>query len=110
MMAAAIFLLLFTAVDLAFPEACGEEQGSFPTMRSVSLAQPSSASPMLQRAAPEKESQPSIDDCFCCCSHLLAGRPFLFAVVASVVGRPVGIAVSGPSPAIQTAYDPPRLS
>lgn len=109
MMAAAVFLLLFTAVDLAFPAACGEEQGSYATIQLVSLLQPDAGSLGLQREAPQN-AQPSMDDCFCCCSHLLACRPFVLAVVASAVGSPERLAISAPSPSIQTAYDPPRLS
>lgn len=110
MMAAAVSLLLFTAVDLLFPAACSEERNSYGTTQTVSIVASGLESASLQTAAGPGQNQASAHDCFCCCSHLMAGRPFVLAVVASVIGNPEGAADSSPSPTIQIAYKPPRLS
>ena len=104
MMAAALFLLLFTAADLAFPAACGEEGGS------QGMAQNGSrASASLHSATAQNESGTSQDDCFCCCSHLLAGQRFVLAMNASAISNPEAAITLSPSRTVQTLIEPPRL-
>jgi hypothetical protein len=106
MMAAAIFLLLFTAADLAFPDACGEDQQAFGGAAGVrqagillSFDQPSSRS-----TAPV-----SGDDCFCCCAHVMACQPFVVDPASVTVRAPEIASAAAPAPALQTACEPPRL-
>jgi hypothetical protein len=107
MMAAALFLLLFTAADLAFPAACGEDGGLRGTDQTVSGAPGSHAS--LQSSTAQDENGAPQDDCFCCCSHLLAGQRFVLAMSVAGTGNPEAAITLSPSRTVQTAAEPPRL-
>jgi hypothetical protein len=75
----------------------------------ASIARISADSPSLHGAAEGHENQSKAHDCFCCCSHLLAGQPLVLDVVASLIATPEVTVVLIPSRTIQTALDPPRL-
>lgn len=104
---AAVFLLLFTAVDLAYPEMCAEDGDN-------DSAVVSSSTPVNTITASAADSHGTVpmhaDDCFCCCGHVIAGA--IFHVVIPQSGEQTRFAqaakrVTGAPPA---AYRPPRLA
>ena len=105
--AAAVFLLLFTAVDLALPASCGEEQESL----NASLVRMTSASDgsAIRAASGDADGQHARqDDCFCCCAHVVAGSIFALSdprAAASVRAGFVGRALLA---ARTDIYLPPR--
>jgi len=101
--AAAVFLLLFTVADLAFPALCGEDAqtpGIIESGRQLTFARASSGS--------SQQSVPS-HDCFCCCMHVLAGHPFVLQTIVAVTQNAEPPAICIASPPIPVALDPPRI-
>ena len=97
--AAAIFLLLFTAADLAFSDQwCGEEQALIASSLRLSAA---------SNAAPEQARD---DDCFCCCGHVDFTTPFILRTFSAQVPvehiEPMFIPVAPP----HLTYTPPRTA
>ena len=97
--AAALFLLLFTAADLAFAHTwCGEEQSQLSYASQLAIHSDAGA----QHA--------QNDDCFCCSGHVDVTLPFVLIAVAA----PTGAARSGHSyvPVAPTypAFRPPRIA
>lgn len=99
----AVMLLVFCGADLAFPQLCSEENGQLlPTH--IAAASPDNG------PAPDVPVAPA-EDCFCCCSHIIAstagsplGRPDL-------VSDPSAPAVAGvPLAPLQLLFQPPRLA
>ena len=76
--AAAVTLLLFTVVDLAFDDLwCGEEN--------FSLA----SSSQLSADSKDSGAQPAQDDdCFCCCGHVTFTHVYAFHVVTFMMATP----------------------
>lgn len=76
--AAAVTLLLFTVVDLAFDDLwCGEERFSFATSS--------------QWSAHSKDSRPQPaqnDDCFCCCGHVTFTHVYAFHAATLMMATP----------------------
>ena len=102
MMGAAIFLLLFTAVYLASPAVCGEEQES----RAVNSGR---NGPSLHAATGPNDQTSPPDDCFCCCSHVLASKSIILHTGMSTAYTSYIPAIQAPFRSVQTAYDPPRV-
>lgn len=67
---AAVLLLLLGAVDLAFPQICGEDNGP---VLSQSQSRTSSGSDPRSDSSQQQEGRD--EDCFCCCSHILSVEP-----------------------------------
>ena len=120
--AVAILLLVYTGIDMASPQLCGEELiGDVVISQSVSkrpvgtdLSARSVAS--IKSADDSQNNQPSDqtnadEDCFCCCSHILPGT-IVINLAASDIKSPsielIRLAILSPS--LPSAYHPPRLA
>lgn len=79
--AAAMFLLLFTAADLAYPPMCSEKgiEGSAVLSSSIGATSLTAAG-----AAATNTTPTHADDCFCCCGHVLAGATFHVAMPGEI--------------------------
>ena len=117
----ALFFLLFTGVDLAFPQLCeGEEFAELPSAAQF----PSFVAPGADGITDEalvvsfkedsrpdqpRDGAPHEEDCFCCCAHVLLG----LSITTEFHSAPVTVAFdrrrSEPlSPPLQSPYRPPR--
>lgn len=87
----AILFLLYTAVDLAYPQICSEENFGEIAASEISVfgaSQSDVAASILsvsagkgsQRNLPqERESRD--EDCFCCCAHIVPGIVFVSPII-----------------------------
>lgn len=126
-------LLLFTCVDILSPQTCAEDMlgfsaggASISATASVpsAAASNSAANPSFEAALDSRmaaiqatplhsddnnASEHADEDCFCCCSHLVAsGRITLQAVPAQVMsGSPTPFSMSVGT--TQSLFRPPRL-
>lgn len=99
---AAFVLLALAAADLAMPQLCGEDQP---------LAQ--SQSSTLRITASSDETQPPAqqhDDCFCCCSHILAGHTFVLAVSGTHDTVPQSVTTQSLTGIVHLIDLPPRAA
>ena len=116
----AILFLLYTAVDLAYPQICAEENLSVAASHvSVLSAGQSnftksirsfSADDGSQRNLPEDKEQAD-EDCFCCCAHIVPGVVFVAPEVVEpkqVFAVPVESSI--PQDEFEPPYHPPRFS
>ena len=102
---AVVFLLLAIA-DLAFPQICGEDsEPLFPARTAASAVVPAS-----DAGEPQPAPMP-VEDCFCCCSHIVAedsASPLDQLAIVSGSGRIAPSAV--PVAPVQVLFHPPRLA
>ena len=119
-----ILFLIYPAVELAYPEFCGESAVSILGGRSVVLAahQLPSASTSASTAEsvtrnserslpqlPRDNDVPDDEDCFCCCAHVMPSPLFVnpetsaLAVLSGLQPR-----VSIPTASLGAPYHPPR--
>ena len=102
---AVVFLLLAT-VDLAFPQICGEDNEALFASQAVAATfghADDSGEPLPH--------QPPAEDCFCCCSHIVAedsASPLDQLAIASGSGRIVPPSV--PLAPVRVLFHPPRLA
>ena len=101
--AVAFLFLVITGFDLALPRLCGEENA--PLFRVHSLAAADDAA---------QDQQPSplpTEDCFCCCSHVLAtaGHAPLASLTLLTV-RDTRASSRIPLPPIRLHFHPPRIA
>ena len=105
---AAVFLLLFTAGDLAYPQMCAEDGDD------SSGALTSSYVPTTMAAdtgTPAPASTPAhVDDCFCCCGHVIAGVAFHIAVPASGETTRYQLTAHRVAVAPPATFHPPRIA
>jgi len=102
--AAAVFLLLFTAADLAYPAMCSED-GSGSTFSAGQVP--------LSIAAPRESSDSStahVDDCFCCCGHVLAGVLFHISIPSAFEQARFHLSAHRVTIVLPAAFRPPRLA
>jgi hypothetical protein len=112
----ALLFLLLTCVDIGSPDVCAEEIFGFPpeVLSLAASASERAAEPAMgSRELPSHEtSEPSHveEDCFCCCSHLVASPHFavLGAEPDSVTTRPLSLRL--PQSAPSNLYHPPRVA
>ena len=100
--AAAVFLLLFTAGDLAYPAMCGEDgdESMFAVAQTTTLS-----------VAPAPDSAPAhVDDCFCCCGHVIAGVVFHVADPSIVETTRFALTAHRVAVAPPAAFHPPRIA
>jgi hypothetical protein len=105
--ASAVFLLLFTAVDLAWPQICGEEQGS------AALGEVPANTPGLRLTNGVPASQddsPRADDCFCCCAHVIAAAVFHLEAPTTITETPAVLKAQTSFMAPPRHLPPPRVS
>jgi hypothetical protein len=105
---AAVFLLLFTAVDLAYPAMCAEDGGVDP----VVISRGSSATATLTASASETrgDAPAGSDDCFCCCEHVIAAAVFHVAVPEGSASTRFALTADRVTVAPPVAFHPPRLA
>ena len=104
---AAVFLLLFTAGDLAYPQMCAED-GDDNSVLSSSYAATTVAA---DTGTPAPSSAPAhVDDCFCCCGHVIAGVIFHIAVPAFAETTRFQLAAHRLAIAPRAAFHPPRIA
>ncbi|HYR28037.1 MAG TPA: hypothetical protein VEU30_06195 [Thermoanaerobaculia bacterium] len=104
-MIAVVFLLLAVA-DLAFPQICGEDsEPLFPARTAASAVIPAD-DPGEPEPAPARA-----EDCFCCCSHIVAeDSPSPLGQLAIVSGSGRIAPPSVPIAPVQVLFHPPRLA
>ncbi len=115
------FLFLFhTGVDLLFPQLCSEEpfnitvnQSLFGSRETVSDETSAIVTASLPYESQEEQrpDQPREEDCFCCCTHVMASRGFVNpqnAELKVLASSPQDISV--PSAPINNPYHPPRFA
>ena len=121
-----LLFLIYTAVELAFPQFCGERAISILGARSVVLAaeqlpidQSSSSTPEIgtrnsestqPKAPPRDNGETDDEDCFCCCAHVMPSplfvNPETLALVTQSGSQP---RISIPIASLRAPYHPPRL-
>ena len=101
--AVAFLFLVLTGIDLTVPRLCGEENA--PLFRMHSSA--------LQDDAAQDPQSPALptEDCFCCCSHVLAaeGHARLTALTLLTVSDTRAWSRI-PLPPIRLHFHPPRIA
>ena len=97
-------LLLFAFADLSFPQICPEETGALPSgIEAANISHTGETSDSAPRRS-------SLDDCFCCCSHIVS-EPFAAPLgaadllMAAQNTLPPGI----PPAPVRIPFHPPRL-
>lgn len=116
----AILFLLYTALDIAYPQLCSEELASLATAAHQTLKVNSHAashagfsvaanSGSHQNQPSKQESQE--EDCFCCCAHVVAGMVFV-PPIALLQNSDVSIRKLSATPQneFERPYHPPRFS
>jgi len=103
---AAVFLLLFTAVDLAYPQMCAEDgDDSFVVSRSSSAT----AEITTADTSPTDPTPVHADDCFCCCGHVLAGAIFHVAMPGEITQDHFFLTAQRVAVPPPPTFRPPRL-
>ena len=120
-----LLFLVYTAVELAFPQFCGEGPIGILGARSIVLAAdqvssdkivPSRSEFVVKNSEttspglPQRDHEiPNDEDCFCCCAHVMPSRLFVnpetsaLVISAGLQGR-----VSIPTGSLHAPYHPPR--
>ena len=102
----AVMFLLLAFGDLAFPQICGEDNAPlFPAQRDASAVATSGDS-----GEPHPEPMRA-EDCFCCCSHIVAedsGSPL--GQLAFVSGSLSIAPPTVPLAPVRLLFHPPRLA
>lgn len=105
---AAVFLLLFTAGDLAYPQMCTEDGDDNSGVLSSSHTATTIAA---DTGMPTPSSMPAhVDDCFCCCGHVIAGVVFHIAVPASAETTRFQLKAHRVAVTPPAAFRPPRVA
>jgi hypothetical protein len=122
----ALLFLVHAGVDMLFPQLCSEEAVNVTMSQSSTVAKAASrkvskaanieASPQIVAAAPydseeREESTPRDEDCFCCCSHVMASPRFVNPDTSELklpARSQLDIAI--PSVPLNNPYHPPRFA
>lgn len=122
MRAVAILFLLYTGVDLASPQVCGEELLLVPAntpLTTVKAGIPASTNQPIEINGTETDRREPLpkqptdcdEDCFCCCAHVLPGTIFINAAAQEFRSPTIILAqVWPPSPLLPPASPPPRAA
>jgi hypothetical protein len=102
--AGAVFLLLFTAVDLAYPSMCGED-GHGSTFGAPQSSLSIGATPESSDSSPAHA-----DDCFCCCGHVIAGALFHIAIPSAFQQSHFNLTAHRVAIAAPATFRPPRIA
>ena len=118
--AVALLFLFHTGVDLLFPQLCSEEpvniamNQSLPVFREASNDDPAKlvAVSLPSDSDEDRPEQPPRDeDCFCCCTHVMASRGFVNPETAELKlptsSQPNVSVLSAPP---NNPYHPPRFA
>ena len=122
-----LLFLIYTAVELASPQFCGERATGILGTRSVVLA--AEALPSDEASASARESVtnnsegtlptsprrdndvPDDDDCFCCCAHVMPSPLFLNPETSALAIPPdLQHRISIPTASLRAPYHPPRFA
>lgn len=114
----AIFFLAFVIMDVSYPQRCTDDKLVFeiPSVLAESakyfsnISEPASA---LHKNSPPSgmpdQSAPELEDCFCCCSHIVPGTQVSAASLAAKPSPTIPKAVFLPSPPRNSFFHPPRF-
>ncbi|MEW6732411.1 MAG: hypothetical protein AB1489_13870 [Acidobacteriota bacterium] len=110
----ALFFFLFAFVDLMLCAPCNELLENFTAVSSNNFDLLSSENYFLVSASQSEDDGKPLDhseeECFCCCSHLLASKNF-FINAFDVIQPTSSVGNSWlPSSPPQTTFHPPRFS
>ncbi len=118
--AVALLFLFHTGVDLLFPQLCSEEPVNMAVNQSLPVHKETiydDTSALVAVSLPndsgeERRSDPPRDeDCFCCCTHVMASRGFVNSENAELKvptgSQPDTSIFSAP---LNTPYHPPRFA
>lgn len=118
-----LLFLIYTGVELAFPQFCGEKVVGVFGPRSLAFAverlgepsvsifarivkNPEKTSPGVPR---EERDMPVDEDCFCCCAHVMPSPLFVNPGAAELALLPgVQRRISIPTAPLHLPYHPPR--
>ncbi len=118
--AVALLFLFHTAVDLVFPQFCSEEpvnlaiNHSSPVSKEASLHEtPATVGASLPNDSDRQPSDtpPRDEDCFCCCTHVMASHGFVDPDNAELklpTGAQPDISILSAPP--NNPYHPPRIA
>ena len=119
--AVALLFLFHTGVDLIFPQLCSEEpvnitiNQSLPVSREASSDATSAtvavAMPYESEQEQREDTPPRGEDCFCCCTHVMASHGFVNPGNAELnlpTGSQQDISILSASP--NNPYHPPRFA
>lgn len=107
-----LLFLVYTAVEFAFPQFCGER--AFSIVGSTTAASVRESGLQLsQRDSSESprpdNDLPDNDDCFCCCGHVMPSPPFVNPQRSAMVALSDQLdPVSIPDASLGAPYHPPR--
>ena len=120
-----LLFLIYTAVELASPQFCGERATGILGNRSVVLAAEASdeASASARESvtnnsegtlptSPRRDNDvPDDDDCFCCCAHVMPS-PLFFNPETSALAIPPDLQhrICIPTASLRAPYHPPRFA
>jgi hypothetical protein len=125
----AVFFLVFTFMDIVFIDllgqgSCSEEAAALPFVRATLIVSDEIAENNISRfayiwnAAHDQPAHPTDhtptgnldEDCFCCCSHLMAGIGVYIADLNGPAQPDDPAIISLPSSPPRGTFHPPRLS
>ncbi len=111
--AVALFFLAFTAFDLASPDICSEDIVGLPAHVFASTREAAERrNPVMSATTSDRTSDSPAthdEDCFCCCTHLIAPavfRPAIFSPIVSQTSATCQLTMEPPSPGL---FRPPRF-
>ena len=111
-----LLFLIYTAVELASPQFCGERATGILGNRSVVLAAEARESVTNSEGtlptSPRRENDvPDDDDCFCCCAHVMPSPLFLNPETSALAIPPdLQHRISIPTASLRAPYHPPRFA
>ena len=119
-----LLFLIYTAVELAFPQFCGERAIGILGAGSVVFAEELSSDEISASAresvtndsegtlptSPGQDNDvPDDDDCFCCCAHVMPSPLFLNPETSGLVNPShLQPRISIPTASLRAPYHPPR--
>lgn len=118
--ATALLFLIYTGVDLIFPQICCEEPVGAATTQSFALygevktANRSTVASFDTSEESRNQQGSEVpcrdEDCFCCCAHVMPSPPFVEPGAAdSNLGKGIGPRLSIISAPLNTPDHPPRF-
>lgn len=99
----AVLFLLLAAADLAFPQACRENEMALSKV-------PSSLTLAAAPTGDETSDQSPREDCFCCCSHIVSVESqTLLSSLPDSSNSPANRIPASPVVPVHSLFRPPRL-
>ena len=97
-----LFMLIWALADLSVPGLCQTDFQDFRAPQAISVSAQSTVSH-------QQQSQSSVeDDCFCCCSHIVASNPVALNALSTGIADWPTYVVAKPREYSSSLYRPPR--